>query len=141
MTDRHGIPLAAAVTPGQRHESTCCRELVGQVRLPRPGRGRPRTRPKSVVADKGYNTAAFRAYLAGRGVRAVIPRFASQPADPRFDREAYRGRNVIERCVGWLKGFRRVGTRFEKLAVRFLAMVKLAIARRLFRLAEPPNRT
>lgn len=54
--------------------------------------------------------------------------------DPTFDREAYHGRNVIERLVGWLKECRRVATRFEKLALNYLAMLKWAMVRRCLRL-------
>jgi transposase len=52
----------------------------------------------------------------------------------RFDREAYRRRSVVERCVGWLKGCRAVATRFDKLAVNYLATVKWAIVERYLRL-------
>ncbi len=51
-----------------------------------------------------------------------------------YDRERYRGRNVIERCVGWLKECRSLATRFEKLAVHYLGMVQLAIIGRYLRL-------
>jgi transposase len=141
VTDPNGVPLAVALSPGQRHESVCCRDVLEGVRLPKAGAGRPRTKPRTLVADKGYNTEAVRGYLAGRRIRAVIPRFKTQPPDPGFDRETYRRRNAIERCVGWLKNCRRVATRHEKLAVRFLAMAKLAIIRRLLRLLDPSNRT
>ena len=50
-----------------------------------------------------------------------------------FDSEAYKGRNVVERCVGWLKECRRVGTRYEKLAINFVGMIDLAIIQRLLR--------
>ena len=53
---------------------------------------------------------------------------------PAFDVEAYKRRNVVERCVGWLKQCRRVATRYEKLAVNFLAFVKLAMIRRYLHL-------
>jgi transposase len=53
--------------------------------------------------------------------------------DPHFNRESYRRRNVIERCVGWLKEFRRIATRFEKLALNYLGMLKLAMIERCFR--------
>lgn len=53
---------------------------------------------------------------------------------PAFDKAAYRQRNVIERCVGWLKECRRLATRFEKKAVNFLGMVKLAMISRCLRL-------
>ena len=104
-----------------------------------------RTRPRRLAGDKGYSHRFVRAYLRGRGIVPVIPRRADQlgkrgrPAA--FDREAYRRRNVVERCVNWLKENRRLGTRHEKLAVSFLAMVKLATIRRylgLLRLRDTP---
>jgi transposase len=51
-----------------------------------------------------------------------------------YDRERYRGRNVIERSIGWLKECRSVATRFEKLAVHYLGMVHLAIIERYLKL-------
>ena len=56
----------------------------------------------------------------------VIPSRADQPDNPDFDRKAYRARNLIERLVGRLKQFRRVATRYDKLAVHYLAFVQLA---------------
>ncbi|MEM1356203.1 MAG: transposase, partial [Planctomycetota bacterium] len=52
---------------------------------------------------------------------------------PTFDREAYRRRNVIERCIGWLKHARRIATRYEKTAVNFMAMLKLAMIQHYFK--------
>lgn len=63
----------------------------------------------------------------------MIPTRSNQTRCRTFDRVAYRDRNVVERCVGWLKEARRVGTRYEKLARNFLAMVQLAMIRRLLR--------
>jgi transposase len=66
----------------------------------------------------------------------VIPRKSNEKNRGRpFDKQSYRRRSVIEQCVGWLKECRRIGTRFEKLAVSFLAMFKLAMIRRYLRLA------
>ncbi|MDB5296345.1 MAG: Transposase domain protein [Phycisphaerales bacterium] len=104
-----------------------------------------RTRPRRLAADKAYSHAFVRRHLWGRGIKPVIPRRADQlgkrgrPAA--FDRDAYRRRNVVERCVNWLKENRRVGTRHEKLGVAYLAMVKLAMIRRylkLLRLRDTP---
>lgn len=53
----------------------------------------------------------------------------------KFDKDAYRQRSIIERCIGWLKECRRLATRFEKLAVNFLAIVKVAIVERYLKLA------
>jgi len=70
----------------------------------------------------------------------VIPRRKDQqPGDRRvkFDRETYHRRAVIEQCVGWLKECRAVGTRFDKLAVNYLATLKLAMIQRSLRLLAP----
>jgi transposase len=58
----------------------------------------------------------------------------------RFSRRLYRRRNVIERCIGWLKNCRRIGTRYEKLAVSFLGMLTVAIIQRIFKM-QFSNRT
>ena len=52
----------------------------------------------------------------------------------KFDKDTYRRRSVVECCIGWLKECRRIGTRFEKLAVNFLAMLKVAIIQRYIRI-------
>jgi transposase len=70
----------------------------------------------------------------GRGIQTVIPTRKDQRANPRFDKATYRRRNIIERLVGWLKENRRLATRYEKLAVNYLALVKLAMIRRCFHL-------
>ena len=73
-----------------------------------------------------------------RVIEPVIPHKGNEKArhDPgvKFDREASKGRSVAEQCVGWLKEFRRIGTRFEKLAVNFHGMLQLAMIRRYLRL-------
>lgn len=99
-------------------------------------RGRPRRRPGAVAGDKGYSYPGIRAWLRRHGVRAVIPRRQNQRPDDRrhqFDAALYRERAGVEQCVGWLKENRAVGTRFDKLAVNFLAGVHLAMIRRYLR--------
>jgi transposase len=132
---RGGVPLAATLTPGEAHESRQVEPTLHGVRLPRR-----RTRPRVLTGDKGYSFPTVRRYLRRRGIRAVIPTRSNQPTQPTFDRAAYRQRNIIERVVGWLKEERRLATRFEKLAVNFLAMVKLAMIQRCFRLLHSSNR-
>lgn len=100
--------------------------------------GAPELNPHGLAGDKAYSSPALRRWLQARHIRPVIPLRAdeirSHGEDPSFDREAYRGRNVIERLVGWLKECRRVATRFEKLALNYLAMLKWAMVRRCLRL-------
>lgn len=99
-----------------------------------------------MAGDKGYSYARIRRWLRRHRVKAVIPWRKDQRArrrrgrPPAFDREAYRRRNVVERCVGWLKECRSVATRADKLAVNFEAMVKLAMIQRYLRLLVPSDR-
>jgi len=139
--DGQGIPLAAEVSPGQAHESKWFEEVMNAVRIRQP-LGSARRRPKRVAGDKGYSYPRIRQWLRERGIKAVIPRRSNERrrGNETFDRESYRRRNVVERCVNWLKEARRIGTRYEKLAVNFLAMVKLAIIRRYFRLLDSSDR-
>jgi transposase len=58
---------------------------------------------------------------------------------PAFDAQAYRGRNAVERLVGWLKETRAVATRSDKLAESFLGMVQMAMVRVCLRRAVPSN--
>ena len=99
-----------------------------------------RRRPGAVAGDKAYSMSWIRTWLSRRGIEAVIPTKTDQVRQ-RFNKRKYRRRNVVERCIGWLKWCRRVATRYEKLAESYLAMVKLAIIQRCFRLLEPSDRT
>jgi transposase len=128
------VPLGAIVTAGQAHESMSFEKLMDTVRM------RRRRRPGAVAGDKGYSYPRIRAWLSRRGIEAVIPHRSNQPRT-RLSKRKYRGRNVVERCIGWLKWCRRVATRYEKLAESYLAMVKLAIIQRCNRLLEPSDRT
>ncbi len=128
------MPLGALVTAGQAHESKSFESLMDTINIGR------RRRPDAVAGDKGYSYPRIRAWLSRRGIEAVIPNRSDQPK-VRISKRKYQGRNVVERCIGWLKWCRRVATRYEKLADSYLAMVKLAMIQRCNRLLEPSNRT
>jgi transposase len=117
------------LTPGQRHETVAFNELMDRGEVRRPGRGRPRRRPRALVGDKGYSTRSVRAYLRIHGIRAIIASRRDQPRSEWFDRILYRTRNIVERLINRLKQFRRVATRYEKRAANYLAMVTLAAVR------------
>lgn len=134
MTDGRGVPLGALVTAGQAHESKSFEALMDTINI------RRRRRPDAVAGDKGYSYPRIRAWLSRRGIEAVIPTRSNQP-HVKINKRKYRRRNVVERCIGWLKGCRRVATRYEKLASHYLAMIKLAMIQRCLRLLDPSNRT
>ena len=101
---------------------------------------RRRRRPDAVAADKGYSYPRIRAWLSQRAIEAVIPNRSNQQR-VRISKRKYRGRNVVERCIGWLKWCRRIATRYEKLADSYLAMIKLAMIQRCNRIRELSDRT
>lgn len=134
VTDGNGLPLAVHVTPGQRHESTQFETLMDAVRIRQP-LGPPRTRPSALAGDKGYSAPRIRRWLRKHAIKPVIPMRTDEEKrlgrrQYNFDRKSYRRRSIIECCIGWLKECRRIATRFEKLALNFLATVKVAIIHR-----------
>ncbi len=137
MCDRHGVVVGFRVTAGQINECTEFVPLLESIRI-RQAAGPPRCRPAAIAGDKGYSTAAIRAWCRAHRVQAVIAerddqraRRARRPGrKPRFDQALYRERNIVERVIGWLKNSRRLANRAEKLAVRYAGMVTLALIAR-----------
>ncbi len=127
------MPLAVLLSEGAAYDGAYLHPLLEQVKIAQK-RGRPRTKPKQIVADKGYDAGALRSKPRKRGISAMIPekRIAQgrkrRKKGPhyRFDKDTYKKRATIEQSIGWLKEYRRIATRFDKLALSFLAMVKLA---------------
>ena len=114
------------LSPGQAHDSRFVEPLLEQRAVRRAGRGRPGMRPKRAASDKAYSFRRVRRYFRRRRIGAIIPTRKDQRRNPHFDREAYRGRNRVERLINRLKQFRRVATRYEKRAANYLAMVTVA---------------
>lgn len=98
--------------------------------------------PLKAAGDKGYSYPLVRGWLERRLIEQVIPQRSDQieyEGRRRLDHRTYKRRSVIEQSVGWLKENRRVGTRYDKLAVNFAAFVNLAIIRRYLRLLDPSD--
>ena len=79
-----------------------------------------------LIADRGYDTNAIRAAITAQGAQVVIPSTASRRAPIPYDRDAYRARNLVERLWCRLKDWRRIATRYDKLARNFLAAALIA---------------
>jgi transposase len=91
----------------------------------------------AVLADCAYSSRAIRSHLRRRGIRAVIPQASDQVGHrlqrgrlggrpPGFDREAYKQRNSVERCINRLKQWRGLTTRTDKLTIAYQAALHLA---------------
>ena len=124
------------MTAGQVHDSTRLESVVATFIATR--KHRRRKKPKKLAGDKGYSVQRIRDWIKGQRITPVIPHKDNEKArhDPKvkLDKKTYRQRCVVEQCVGWLKECRRIGTRYEKLAVNFYGMLQLAMIRRYLRL-------
>jgi transposase len=116
VANASGRLIAFDLTAGQMGDVRSAEGLIGQ--LPKAAR---------VLADTAYDSDKFRQFLAERGTTPVIKPNPTRKNIPPFDKLAYKGRNVIERAFSHLKDWRRVATRYDKLARNFRATVTLAI--------------
>jgi transposase len=124
----NGKPITFVLTGGERHEGRMVPALLARGAVRRPGRGRPRLRPRRVAGDKAFTGRPGRSFLRRRGVGAVIPTQKKERRRPGFDRDAYRRRNRVERLINRLTQFRRLATRYEKRAVNYAAMLTIGMS-------------
>jgi len=96
LVDGRGRPLVIALTPGQAGDSTALRQLLAELRVPRLGPGRPRSRPDALRGDKAYSA------------------------------QDHKNRNVVERAFNHLKNWRGLATRYNKHALVYRGGVVLA---------------
>jgi transposase len=120
-----GKPMTFVLTPGQRHDTIGFVPLMEQGEVNRAGPGRPKQKPDRVVGDRGYSYKDNRAYLRRRGIRHTIPRRPDHQRRGPFNKTYYKMRNRVERLINRLKQFRRIATRYEKLAENYLAMLHI----------------
>jgi transposase len=114
-----------SLTAGQSHNGQVADDLLDHVRA-----------GTIVLADKAYDADRIRQCLREKGAFANIPPKANRRSKPYFSTGLYRERNLIERFFSKLKHFRRIATRYDKLAENFLAMVQLASMRLWLRVYE-----
>jgi transposase len=129
VVDGQGIPLGGTVTSASPAEVGLAEETLKTVKVPRPGRGRPKSRPKRLIADKAYDSDKLRARVGGKGIRLLVPyrrnRTRARKQSPEVEAR-YRHRWIIERTFAWLGNFRRLVVRYERLITVYLGFFHLA---------------
>src|SRR5271168_2791307 len=115
LADDRGRPVAFALTPGNVADIVMAVPLLGAV-----------AKPRRLLADKAYDADSLRRWLKQRRIRAAIPSTASRRTPYPLDRAAYKRRNVNERMFCKLKNWRRVATRYDRLARNYLSSLALA---------------
>ena len=116
VVDALGNPLRWILTGGEVADITQAHTLIEGLH------------PQAVVGDKGYDADALVTLIKGVGAQAVIPPRSHRTEQRAYDRHVYKDRNLVERFFNRLKQFRRIATRYEKLANNFIALLNLVCA-------------
>jgi len=116
LTDAAGRPRILLISPGNLSDMTMAPALIEAAR----------GRFDKLIADRGYDSNTIRAAIQAQGAEVVIPATRSRKAPIPYDRDAYKARNLVERLWCRLKDWRRIATRYDKLATNYMAGVFLA---------------
>lgn len=114
ITDSQGRLFQFSLTPGNIADITAAYPLAATL----PPRG-------CLIGDAGYDATELRQELAFRGTATVIPTIATRKHKWSFDRQTYKERNLVERMFNRLKDFRRIATRYDRLARNFASAIAL----------------
>jgi len=129
LVDGEGIPLGVLLASATPHEVTLAEPALATVRVPRRGRGRPRMRPRRIVADRGYDSDPLRQRLRRRGIELIVPYRSNKRNRPYQDGRKlrrYRRRWKIERTFAWFSNFRRLQVRQDRILSVFQGFCHIA---------------
>jgi transposase len=115
LADAKGRLLSILLSGGEKHDCPPAQRLIRRIKA-----------AKKLLGDKAYDSAELRQWLHERGTRPVVPNRSNRKQPFSFDRKAYTLRHRIENAFGRLKDFRRIATRYDRLATNFLAAVCIA---------------
>lgn len=129
VVDGQGIPLGVQLAPANPSEHQLAESTLARVRVPRRGRGRPRSRLPRVIADRGYDSDPLRHRLRQRGTDLIVP-YRCNSVHRRFQDgrklRRYRRRWKIERTFAWLQNFRRLLVRQDRILTVYQGFFHLA---------------
>lgn len=141
ICEANGCPIHFKLSPGQSHENTSLVDLLNGIDQEMTASdGEVVAWPTAMAGDKGYRSHWIDDMFIEMGITPVIPSKSNEDRDTRkveFDQDRYRKRNIVERLIGWLKECRSVFARFEKTAINFGGMIKMAFIQRYLRILAP----
>lgn len=117
IADAKGRLLSVLLTGGEAHDCPIAERLIRRKKV-----------AKKMLGDKAYDSEELRDWLADRGTKAVIPNRCNRKQPFTFSKKSYRERHRIENAFCRLKDFRRIATRYDRLARNFLASICLVAA-------------
>jgi len=128
LVDGKGIPLGVRLESASPNEVTLAESTLGEVRVPRR-KGRPRQKPKRVIADRAYDSDPLRQRFRQRGIELIVP-YRENNKRRRYEDgrklRRYKRRWIVERTNAWLGQFRRLLVRHEHLLSIYRAFFYLA---------------
>jgi transposase len=130
VVDGQGIPLGSHTDSASPAEIRLLEKVMADIRVPKKGPGRPKTRPPRVIGDKAYDSDPHRKKLRKRGINLLSPhRKNNKNVNRQDDRlwDRYRRRYIVERTFAWLGCFRRLVVRYENHINMFVAFLELGI--------------
>jgi len=127
VVDGKGTPIGLLVASANPSEISLAEPTLSTIRVPQ-AKGKPKSRMKELVADKGYDSKSFRQRLRRRGIKPCIPYrdFGHKRVGRKPDLRGYYERWHVERTFGWLESFRKLLTRFERLVKVYMGFLYLA---------------
>jgi transposase len=117
VVDGCGVPIGAYLDSASPSEIKLLEPTIDKIAVPRNGRGRPRKKPKRIVADRGYDSDPLRKRLAERGIELICPYRSNNKKKKYQDGRKlrrYKRRWMVERTFAWLQNFRRLVVRWDR---------------------------
>ena len=128
VVDAQGLPLSISVTPVNASEREQVIQMLDDIQIQTGRRGRPKTRPKQLAADKGYDSKELHRVLRSRGIRPEIPHRSWPNRRKKRGRKLKRSvsRFVVERTFAWYqRTFRRLTNRWDLKSHYFKAFLSI----------------
>ena len=131
VADGQGLPIGLHVASARPHEGTLAGPTLATSSVPQR-RGRPRTRPRELVADRGYDSQGLRQQLRRRGSKPTISIIERRRRRPKRGRPICPGPNCrhrwkVARCFAWMDNCRRLVVRYERYVEHYRAFCLLAV--------------